>query len=65
MNETPAFYKYVGVQGVLAILLVIGYIYAAVSEVNLIEGYTEITTFTLGFYFAKNGVGIVKTLRTG
>lgn len=57
------FGKYIGVQGVLAFLLVAGYIAAPFLDVALPEGYTEIAVLVLGFYFGKNGVGIVGSLR--
>ena len=57
------FVKYVGVQGVLALFLVAGYIVAPFFEVVLPEGYTEIAVLVLGFYFGKNGVGIIQTVK--
>ncbi len=63
MNETPAFYKFVGVQGLIALALFAGFIYGAVAEVQLPENYTELLTFVTGFYFAKNGVGIIQSLK--
>lgn len=57
------FNKYVGVQGILAVLLVAGYIAAPFADVILPAGYTEVATLVLGFYFAKNGPGIVATAR--
>ncbi len=63
MNEKPAFYKYVGVQGILAIALVAGYIAAPFAGVTLPEGYAEFTTFVTGFFVAKNGPGLISSLR--
>ncbi len=63
MNDAPWFVKYVGIQGLLALLLIVGYVYAAMSGITLPEGYTEIATLILGYYFAKNGVGIVSAIR--
>ncbi len=63
MNDQPNFYKYVGVQGILAIALVAGYILAPFAGVTLPEGYAEFTTFVTGFFAAKNGPGLISSLR--
>ena len=57
------FGKYVGVQGIVFLLLSVGYIAAPFVEVVLPEGYTEILTLTFGFYFAKNGVAAINRVR--
>jgi len=59
MSGWGGFAKYVGIQGIMALALVGGYIAAPYVGVVLPEGYTEITTFVCGFYFAKNGVPII------
>jgi len=59
------FSEYVGIQGLLALGLGGGYIYAAVVGVILPEGYTELITLVLGFYFAKNGRNIINRVRPG
>jgi len=59
------FGKYVGVQGIVFLLLSVGYIAAPFVEVVLPEGYTEILTLTFGFYFAKNGTNIARAIRPG
>lgn len=63
MTGWDAFNKYVGVQGVLALLLVGGYIVATFTGAALPNGYGELMTFVTGFYFAKNGTGIIASLR--
>ena len=63
MNDTPAFYKYVGIQGIIALALFAGFIYGAVAQVELPSNYTELLALVTGFYFAKNGVGIVSGIR--
>ncbi len=63
MNFGDFFAKFIGVQGVLAFLLIAAYVFAALSGIVLPEGFTEIMTLVCGFYFAKNGVGIVSAVR--
>lgn len=60
MSFFEGFAKYVGIQGLLSLGLGGGYIYASIAGVQLPEGYTEIVTLVLGFYFAKNGPVVVK-----
>ena len=60
MSFWEGFARYVGIQGLLALGLGAGYIYAAVAGVPLPEGYTELVSLVLGFYFAKNGVPLVR-----
>ena len=60
MGFWEGFNKACGVQGVLAIALVGGYIAAPFADVTLPAGYTEITTFVCGFFFHRNGVPLIK-----
>jgi hypothetical protein len=57
------FNKFVGVQGIMGLGLVGGFIYASIAQVTLPENYTNIMTLVVGYYFAKNGVGIVAAIR--
>ena len=57
------FSKYVGIQGVLALLLVVGYIAAIFVPVELPESYANVMTFVVGFYFAKNGGNMFNAAR--
>jgi len=59
------FGRYVGVQGIVFLLLTAGYIAAPFMEVTLPDGYTELVTLVTGFYFAKNGTKIVRSIRPG
>ncbi len=59
------FGKYIGIQGVIALLLVIVYVVAALAVIALPTGYTELLSLTIGFYFAKNGVGVIRAARGG
>ncbi len=63
MGFWDGFAKYVGVQGVAFIALTGGFIAAPFVGVVLPEGYTELMTLSAGFYFAKNGVGIISAAR--
>lgn len=63
MATQPAFYRYVGVQGIAFLGLTAGYIAAAFAGVTLPEGYTELTSVAAGFFFAKNGPNVVSKLR--
>jgi uncharacterized membrane protein len=57
------FSKYIGVQGIIALLLIVGYIITACLMIDLPQEYTYFTALVLGFYFAKNGVGIIDAIR--
>lgn len=59
------FGQYIGVQGIVFFALAIGYIAAPFAGIVLPEGYTEIFTLTTGFYFAKNGSNVVRSIRPG
>jgi len=63
MNGWEAFNRYVGVQGILALALLAGYLYASMVQIVLPEGYTPIMTTVFGFYFAKNGRGIIDAVK--
>ena len=63
MSFWEGFAKFVGIQGLLALGLGAGFIAAPFAGVTLPEGYNELLSLTVGFYFAKNGVGIVGSLR--
>ena len=49
------FSKYVGVQGVIATLLVGGFVYASVSGIELGNVYENILITVVSFVFGKNG----------
>lgn len=63
MSGWEGFNKYVGIQGILALGLGTGFIVAPFLEVTLPQGYNELLSLVVGFYFAKNGVGIVGAIR--
>ena len=60
MGFADEFNKACGIQGILALALVGAYIAAPFMDVVLPEGFTEITTFVCGFFFAKNGVPLIR-----
>lgn len=57
------FGKYVGVQGLMGLGLVGGYIFMATSGATIPEDYKSLMTLVLGFYFAKNGVSVLEKLK--
>ena len=56
------FAKYLGVQGIMALALVGGFIYATIAQLPLPDLYTNVMTLVVGYYFAKNGVGIIAAI---
>lgn len=63
MTGWDAFNKYVGIQGIMGLGLVSGYIVASFTAIVLPVGYTEIMAVIVGFYFARNGKGIVASAK--
>ncbi len=57
------FNKYVGIQGIVMLMLISGFVFAELTGVALSDLYQGIMTTVTGFYFAKNGVGIVAAMR--
>ena len=57
------FNKYFGVQGIMAIVMVGGYVYMSINLITISAQYISLMTLIFGFYFAKNGVGIIAALR--
>ena len=58
------FNKYFGVQGIMALMLVAAFIWMTVNTLPIPDLFNIIMATILGFYFAKNGVGIVAALNT-
>ena len=63
MNFWEGFNKYIGIQGLIALIMLVAYAAAPYSQVTLPEGFTELMSLVFGFYFAKNGVGIISALK--
>jgi len=63
MNGWESFNKYVGIQGLIALIMVTAYIAVIFVERTLPEGYTELMTFIFGTYFTKNGANIVQAVK--
>lgn len=57
------FAKYIGVQGLLTLALGVGYIAAPYADVALPQGYTELMSLVVGFYFARNGPNVISAVR--
>ena len=58
------FGKYIGILGVITVMLVVGYILAPFVDVVLPPGYTEITLLVVGGYVGKNGTQIAQAARS-
>lgn len=58
------FGKYIGILGVITVLLVVGYIVAPYADVILPPGYTEITLLVVGGYVGKNGIPAAQAARS-
>ena len=58
MNETGGFYRYVGVQGVIAILMIVNLLVAPYFSVVVPDWYENLMFVVLGFYFSKNGTDL-------
>lgn len=59
MTGWDGFAKYIGIQGVLAVILLCGLVYLVVTGNTVPDAYYGIMGAVIGFYFAKNGVGIL------
>lgn len=62
-NGWESFNKYVGIQGLIALIMVAAYIAVIFFERTLPEGYTELMTFIFGTYFTKNGGNVAQAVR--
>lgn len=58
MTGWDAFAKYVGVQGILALLTTAAVIYALIAQQTVPGEVYGLVGVAWGFYFAKNGVNI-------
>lgn len=58
------FGKYVGVQGIMGLVLLGGFVFATLKQIALPELYSNLMTLVIGYYFAKNGVGILAALNS-
>jgi len=60
MSFWEGFSKYIGIQGVIAILLIGAYVAAIFLDVVLPDGFEGIILFVLGFFFGTNGKAYVQ-----
>ena len=63
MDFWKGFSTYIGVQGLIVLTLVAGFVYATLNSIALPDNYGELLALSFGFYFAKNGVGIMQVIR--
>lgn len=63
MAGWEGFNKYVGVQGVLALLMTFTMIALLFLQYPVPDVVVGLLGTAWGFYFAKNGTGIVQTIR--
>lgn len=63
MSFWEGFNKFIGIQGVIALILLCGYVAAPYTSTLLPEGYTELMSLVFGFYFAKNGVSVIQAIK--
>lgn len=64
MNGWEKFHRYVGVQGVMAIVLTMTMIYMLVSQIPIPDVLIGLMGTTWGFYFAKNGMNVANGVRS-
>ena len=62
-NGWDKFHKYIGVQGILAILLTLVLIFMLVQQLPIPDVLIGLTGTVYGFYFAKNGTNVISTIR--
>lgn len=62
-NGWANFNKYIGVQGILAIMLTATIIYLAVAQLPIPEVIGILGGAACGFYFAKNGPNLISAAR--
>lgn len=58
MTGWDGFAKYVGIQGVLALLVTGAMVYMIVQGINVPDSTYSLIGLAWGFYFAKNGYSI-------
>jgi len=64
MNRWEGFNKYVGVQGIMALALVGAIIYMSVAQLPIPDVLIGLAGASSGFYFAKNGPGIISAAKS-
>ena len=64
MSHWEAFKKYFGVRGVLAIMLVGGYIYFTAKGIPISETYSNLTFGIIGLFLGRNGVSVYSGMRS-
>lgn len=62
-NGWANFNKYVGIQGILAVMLVASIIYMAITQIPIPDVLIGLGGAACGFYFAKNGPNLITAAR--
>lgn len=62
MTFWEGFSKYVGVSGVIALMLVGAYVAAIFVPATLPPGYEQVMLLIVGYYFGKNGRNAVDAI---
>lgn len=57
------FSKYIGIQGIIALILIGTFVAMVLMEKPIPEMFTPFMTLVLGFFFGKNGTSLLATLR--
>jgi len=65
MTGWEAFAKYVGVQGILALMFGGAIVYLMVAGLTVSEPVIGVFGLIVGFYFGKNGREIVAAVKSG
>lgn len=64
MSFWEGFSKYVGVSGVIALMLVFAYVTSVFVPASLPPGFEQIMLLVVGYYFGKNGRNAVTAIAT-
>lgn len=55
MNFCEGFKQYVGIPGVLAVIVGVGYVYAMIAGIELPAEYVTVLNMLIGVFVGKNG----------
>jgi len=58
MSFWEGFSKYVGVSGIIALMLVSAYVASIFVPAQLPPGFEQVMLIVIGYYFGKNGANI-------
>lgn len=63
MFDWDKFSKYVGIQGIMGLLMLIVYLLMTLWGKPVPELFTNLMTMIIGYYFAKNGLNVMAAWR--